>query len=120
MWFQALLHGRSFELWGFFKEFYWEYFSREISWGFYILIITNTILMIIYTRLTLLDCVIYSIIPGIKFPMVCCFCQYSATLLIIIIIIINTPRKNEMKNKKLKRLENDMKVKLKTVKKGLI
>jgi cytochrome bd-type quinol oxidase subunit 1 len=37
-----------------------------------------------------------------------------------IIIIINTPRKNEMKNKKLKRLENDMKVKLKTVKKGLI
>jgi hypothetical protein len=41
-------------------------------------------------------------------------------LKIIIIIIINTPRKNEMKNKKLKRLENDMKVKLKTVKKGLI
>jgi hypothetical protein len=39
---------------------------------------------------------------------------------IIIIIIINTPRKNEMKNKKLKRLENDMKVKLKMVKKGLI
>jgi hypothetical protein len=38
----------------------------------------------------------------------------------LIIIIINTPRKNEMKNKKLKRLENDMEVKLKTVRKGLI
>jgi hypothetical protein len=46
--------------------------------------------------------------------------QLRLQVIIIIIIIINTPRKNEMKNKKLKRLENDMKVKLKTVKKGLI